>query len=111
MLFYSAEISDELTQVPGCWQKTLKGLENLITAGIETSINIVITSKNYKGLLNLTKFIHKKLPQIAGIDYSFVVSDGMALKTSNVVPKISRVRPYLLMAYKYCEDNKINFYE
>ncbi len=109
LLAYKAELFDELTQVPESWQKTLKGIKNLLAAGIETRINIVINSKNYIGLLNLTKFIHKNFPNCSGIDYSFVVSDGLALENSYLVPKMSKVIPYLLMAYKYCENNNIDF--
>jgi MoaA/NifB/PqqE/SkfB family radical SAM enzyme len=109
ILSHQPEIADELTALPGSWQKTISGINNLLSEEIGVRINIVINSKNYKKLLSLVKFIADKFPGIQGIDFSFVVSDGLALKNKYIVPKFSQVMPYLLMAYKYCETVGIDY--
>ncbi len=103
------EIFEKITQISGSFEKVLQGITNLISLGVKVKINIVINSLNFKNLLSLTNFIYNKFPQIASIDYSFVVPVANVLQRSFLLPKISEVVPYLKKAYKFCEKNKIKF--
>lgn len=109
ILSHKPAIHDYLTQIPGSFSKIIQAVKNLLSVKIRTRINIVINKKNYQHLLSLTQFIHLNFKDIESIDFSFIVSQGQALKNSFLVPKISKVTPHLLMAYKYCEENNIKF--
>lgn len=53
---HRAEIHDALTQVPGSFEKAVKGLENVRSLGVRTEINIVINKLNYKFLPQIVDF-------------------------------------------------------
>jgi molybdenum cofactor biosynthesis enzyme MoaA len=103
------EIFEKITQIPGSFEKTLQGIANIISLGVEIRINIVINSLNYKNLLEITKFIYKNFPQIKSIDYSFIVPCENVLQKPYLMPKISEVVPELKKAYEFCLENKIKF--
>jgi MoaA/NifB/PqqE/SkfB family radical SAM enzyme len=95
--------------MPGGFVKVCQAIKNLLAEKIRIRLNIVINSKNYGHLLNLTKMIHKQFLGIESIDYSFIVSQGKAYDNHFLVPKLTKIVPHLILAYKYCQKNNIAF--
>ncbi|MCK5333140.1 MAG: radical SAM protein [Candidatus Aenigmarchaeota archaeon] len=103
------EISDKLTQSPGSFDKTIAGIKNVMDQDIKISIEHVITSENYKHLLDFVKFTQSTFTRKPQISFSFVRPDASALKNSGIVPKYSEVEQYLYSAMEYCTKQKIPF--
>ncbi|MDD4870828.1 MAG: radical SAM protein [Kiritimatiellae bacterium] len=55
----TAEVHDELTGVPGSYERTLKGISALVKAGIHIHTNTTISSGNARYLVDLVKLIKK----------------------------------------------------
>ena len=103
------EIFEKITQAPGSFERVLQAINNLLAEKIKVRVNIVINFLNHKDLEVITKFIFDQFPQIASIDYSYVVPVANVLERPYLLPKISVVVPYLKKAYEFCEKNKISF--
>ena len=101
------EVSDYLTQVPGSFKKTMKGIENSIKCGIETRISIVINSKNFKHLYKIAEFVHRNFPSIRYFAVCLTIPEGNAWKNKWIIPKISEIEPFLYKFLNFCEKNKI----
>lgn len=91
---HNAKIHDFLTEAPGSFDQTVKGIKNLKKLNQYVLTNTVITSKNYR-----------YLPQIAnllvglGVDqfqFAFIHILGSAQKNQGwIVPKKSSIIPYV----------------
>ncbi len=104
------KISERLVCVPNTFEKTLKGIENLIDYGCQNVyLYHLINKYNYKDLPEFVSFIHKGFPQIKFIAFSFIFPSGAVLKNKYLIPKLSNVKPYLSRALGLCKKYKINF--
>jgi MoaA/NifB/PqqE/SkfB family radical SAM enzyme len=101
-------VSDRITQSEGSFKKTVEGIKNLLLEGIKVDINIVINALNYEKLKETVEYINNNFHGCR-ITFSFVAPVNNALKNKSIIPKISKVIPYLYKAMDYCVENKIIF--
>ncbi len=106
---HKKEISDSLTQTPGSFVKTLEGIKNVQDLNIDHSISHIITSKNYKHLLDFVKFIQKSFLKPIPLSFIFVRPEISAWDNKWVVPKYSQIEPYLYDALSYCKKQDVPF--
>jgi len=97
-------ISELLTRLPNSFEKTIKGIQNIIANNRKIIIYQVITTKNYKDLYKFGTFLYINFPQIKVINLAYPFPQGNALENDWIFPKISEVKPYLIKALKFFED-------
>jgi MoaA/NifB/PqqE/SkfB family radical SAM enzyme len=102
---HKKKISEKLTQGYETYKKTIQGITNAVKSKYQVTIYQVITSINYKDLLEFCKFLNKKFPEIKNITLAYVFPQGNALNNLWVFPRLSALRPYLLKALKYLKQN------
>lgn len=73
------EIADSLTGVKGSFLQTIKGIENLKKSNIVISIDIVLSTYNYRHLKEAIEFFHSKLG-IGEFDILHLTPFGRALE-------------------------------
>lgn len=91
------------------FDEAIVGIKNILALKIETTINIVINSLNYKELPRLVDFIAKKFKGVENIVFSFVAPVGKAKENKWIIPQISTVVPFLKKAIKKSLRHKIMF--
>lgn len=107
---HKKNISEKLVGRTHTFNKTIKGIENLIENGCQNvSIYHIITSYNYRELPRFVDFIRKKFPPIREITFSFIYPAGAALINKDIYPRLSRVEPYFQKALELCKKHSINF--
>jgi len=100
---HKEKISELLTNTKGTFKKAISGIENVIRKGKRLSIYQVITSKNYKDLLEFTKFLNEKYPEIKDITFAYPFPQGNALLNDWIYVKLSSLKPYLLRVLEFLE--------
>ncbi len=99
-------VSDYLTASKHTFQRTLKGIENILNHGHTVSIYHVITSQNYKDLPAFSNFILKKFPGADNVTFSYIYPVSHKFKTlHSIYPKLLPVRPYLKKAVDILEKS------
>lgn len=106
---HKESVSDWLTRTPGSFKLTIDGIKNLLDECIEVTLNIVITSANYKLLPEFSKFVHENFTNMKRLSFSWVQPVGNAWKNKWLIPKLTDVSPYIRAAMKYCEKNNVDF--
>jgi len=103
------QIHDKLTNSPGSFNQTLKGIINSKKLGLYVLTNTVITSLNYKDLPKLAKlFVYLKVDQF---QFAFVHIIGTAWENRKwIVPKKTEILPYLYKALDIGIKNGIKCY-
>ena len=87
------EIFDKITQVPGSFIQTMVAFKNLINSSIIVTTQTVINQFNYKTLLATFDMIQTIAPGV-GMTLTFPHPYGAA-HTTDVVPRLSEVGPYI----------------
>lgn len=91
----TAEISDEITEAPGTFVKTVAGLDNLARLEVVLGLNFVMCERNYRDLPDYVRFVHGRWPA-AQVSLSFVApSSDLVPMQRDLVPRYSDVLPYL----------------
>ena len=107
---HKKDISEKLVGRKNTFNRTIKGIDNLIKNGCDSiSIYHVITKYNYKDLPGFVKFINKKFPQVKNITFSYIYPVGAALKNKKIFPQLSKTEIYFQKALKLCKEYKMNF--
>ena len=72
---YKPEVHDRITRIPGSFEKTIKGIRNIVKyfKSPRFCINIVITELNYKDLVDMVKFV-------AGLRVFAIKFSGMTIE-------------------------------
>jgi molybdenum cofactor biosynthesis enzyme MoaA len=99
---------NRITQSLG-FEDAVSGIKNILKLGIETRINIVINSLNYKELPQIIDFIAKNFKGIQAIVFSFVAPVSGAKENKWIIPQISSVVPFLRKAIKKVLKYKLRF--
>ncbi len=118
--FYSSDKKtfDALTRTPGSFKHAVQGIKNLQNQGVFITFNILVNSLNYQQVPETIKFIHRNFKKVIKIDrkkninvfsFSFVQPAGLAWENRWIVPKMSKVAPYVIQAMKYCQEKNISF--
>ena len=102
---HKKEISELLTNSKNTFNKTITGIENVIKRR-KISIYQVITSKNYKDLLEFSKFLNKNYPEIRDITFAYPFPQGNALLNKWIYVKLEKLRPHLLKALEFLEKKQ-----
>ncbi|MHA1835380.1 MAG: radical SAM protein, partial [Candidatus Odinarchaeia archaeon] len=89
---HKQNIHDLITQVPGSFKQTVKGIENLLISGQEVVSNTVISSLNYRELDETAKFLFRL--GITSQEYSFI-HDAKDKNYRKFTIKYSKFKPYL----------------
>ncbi len=107
---HKKNISEKITGTKNSFDKTIKGIENLLSCECkDVSLYHIISRYNYEYLPDFVKFVDKNFPKIKNITFSFIYPAGAALKNKDIFPKLSKVEPYLKEALDLCKKKKINF--
>jgi MoaA/NifB/PqqE/SkfB family radical SAM enzyme len=101
--------SDKITRVKGNYEKTIKGIENLIKLGVEVEIVHVIYSENYRELIDFLKFLKKRFREIKRVSLVFIRPNKNPRKIGHLIPTLTEVRPYLTKAMEWCSKNIEDF--
>lgn len=101
---HKREVSELLTNTKGTFKKTIAGIENVIKKKRNVSIYQVVTSKNYRDILEFSKFLNKNYPEIKDITFAYPFPQGNALLNKWIYVKLSLLKPYFLKALKFLEN-------
>ena len=101
--FVSLHAHDEtlargLTQKVGDFDRTVRAIGLLADAGVKTSVNHVITTRNYRYLPHFVAFARERFGGRVGISFAFVTPQYKALEHLDLLPRFSDVMPYLKRA-------------
>jgi MoaA/NifB/PqqE/SkfB family radical SAM enzyme len=94
----SAEISDAVTEAPGTFARTVKGIDNLIAAGVRVRLNFVICQLNKAELPPYVRMVAARWPGVR-VTISFVApSTDVVPRTSRIIPRYADALPHLAEA-------------
>lgn len=107
---YQFKIHDTITQRIGSYNKTTKGIENILRHlhSKRLCVNIVITSLNYKDLVKIVKFIHKI--GVIGVKFSGVSMNGRILNNKWLTINLMLIQKYLYEAIELCNEFGMFFF-
>ncbi|MFH0802265.1 MAG: radical SAM protein [bacterium] len=106
----NAEIHDAQTTIPGSFDETIAGFRNLSSLGAVISPLTVITTLNYKSILDVFKLLHEEFNlRSTAISVSYPSGRGMA-NFDSYAPSYTQIAPYLKEALDYAKkvDMKVD---
>ncbi|HYD49230.1 MAG TPA: radical SAM protein [Terriglobales bacterium] len=90
-----ASLSDAITGAPGTFAATVRGIDELLRAGIQTRLNFVFCQANRDDFPQFVDLVASRWPS-AGIVFSFVGSHtDVVPRTVELIPRFSEVLPSL----------------
>jgi len=89
------------------FEKTVKGINNLLKNHIKVIINVLVTAQNYKDIVKLISFIKKEFPEIKEVSLSFIQPHGKALINKELLPNYLEIKDEIRRILK--EFKKFNF--
>lgn len=90
-----AEISDAVTEAPGTFDKTVRGIDAAVRAGLHTRVNFVFCQTNLADFPDYVSFVHARWPGLRVV-VSFVAgSTDVVPRTPDLIPRYSDVLPSL----------------
>ena len=92
------EIHDLVTQVPGSYARTIRGIQNILRHNRCISVNTVVTQLNYRLLPRIPAHIYRM--GVRGIKFSGLLSRGAAQDHAWLLVKDELVYEYLEKAYQ-----------
>lgn len=112
LAFHSHEkkIYNEITNSE-YYEKAVKALEGLMLSNVILSISHVITTNNYKKLIQFIDFVLSKPYKKKPIFYfSFVRPNGNTRNNLDIVPRLSDVERYVIQAMEHLKKKDIYFH-
>lgn len=105
---HKEDISDWITQCPGSFNKTIKGLENLQDEAIKIKCILhTINKLNYKNMIEFIKYIRKKFnPNEFGLCFIRPIKND--INSESITPSLTEIKKYLHETLKFCKQNNIN---
>jgi molybdenum cofactor biosynthesis enzyme MoaA len=95
-----AETSDAITEAPGTFDKTLRGIDALCRTSIEVRLNFVICERNWRKFPGYVDFVADRWPR-ASIVVSFVgPSTELVPRDRDLIPRYCDVLPQLAEAVR-----------
>jgi len=95
---HDERLSQQSTQKIGDFARTVQGVKNLVEAGVETSLNHVITERNYPYLKEYVELVRREFEGRVKISFAFVTPQFKALDNIEVMPRLSAVMPHFKRA-------------
>jgi len=102
-------INDKITQTKGLFKNKVGGIKNLQAIGANIRLTCVVNALNYKDLEDYVVFVKKNFPRIKFLQFSFIKIMGNARKNPQILITYEKVQPYLLKAFKKCQELNIDF--
>lgn len=102
-------INDKITQTKGLFKNKIKGIRNLQAVGANIRLTCVVNALNYKYLEDYVVFVKQNFLKIKFIQFSFIKIMGNAKKNPKILITYEKVQPYLLKAFKKCQELNIDF--
>lgn len=91
-----AEVGDAVTSAPGTWERTVRGIDALVAAGVRTRLNFVFCEKNREDFPRVVELVAERWPG-AVLVVSFVApSTDVVPRTPELVPRYTDVMPSLV---------------
>lgn len=107
---HKKNVSEKLVGQKNTFNKTIKGIKNLIKSGSKNiSIYHIITKYNYRDLSLFVSFINKEFPLVKDITFSFIYPAGAALENQGIFPQLSKVEPYFQKSLNRVKKFNFNF--
>ena len=103
----SAKIHDKLVGVKGAFERTCRGIKNLLNNDIITSLNIVVNCENYKELPKFIQFVISNFSGVREVSLSVVQPRGRAYKNKKIVPRYNLISPYIKKAIVLAKKNNL----
>ena len=97
------KVHDFLVQSPGAFADCLQGTRNLLEAGVEVTLNPVVTVVNYLKLASFMEFIHESLPGVISVSLSVVQPHGRAWKNRVLLPRYGVLSSFIEQAVEKAE--------
>ncbi len=94
----NARLSDAITRTPGSFDLTVRGIENLLNAGVTVAVNCVICQANRKRLVEYVRFVRERFGSGLEVVFSFVNPFHDAWNHPKVIPRISSIQDELQKA-------------
>lgn len=104
-----SSINDKITQTKGLFKNKIKGIKNLQDIGVNIRLTCVVNTLNYKYLEDYVIFVKQNFPKIKFIQFSFIKIMGNAQKNPQILITYEKTQPYLLKAFKKCQELNIDF--
>jgi MoaA/NifB/PqqE/SkfB family radical SAM enzyme/predicted dehydrogenase len=95
---HDERIAQRLTRKVGDHARTLRGIAHLLDAGIDVSLNHVITAQNQAYLTRFVEMVHGTFGGRAPISFAFVTPQFKVLEDLTQMPRLSEVMPALKRA-------------
>lgn len=91
----SADLSDAITEAPGTFTRTLRGLDHLAASGVRLAINYVFCEANRGAFGDFVRLVAARWPA-ATVVFSFVaLSTDLVPRDRQLVPRFSEMAPSL----------------
>lgn len=99
----TAQVGDFVTDTPGTFSRTLRGLDNLYALGVEVVLNFVLCEANRHEFPDFVRLVAARWPK-ALANYSFVTpSTDLVPKDKRLIPKFSEMLPFLSEGLKLAD--------
>lgn len=94
ILGHNSRMHEAHTRAPGSFLQTVRGIKNLAYLNNKFEVNIIITKKNYKYLLNIAKLISKYSPFRTKLLFIYPFLKALDSPYS-IIPQVSLTLPYI----------------
>ena len=92
----TAAISDGITAAPGTFDKTVRGVDALVTSGIRVRLNFVFCAANRDDFPDFVALVARRWPTVS-ITFSFVGSHtDVVPRTAALIPRYADIVPALV---------------
>lgn len=92
LLSDSGALHDELTALPGSFERCLDGIDNLHAAGVRVTLNPVVARTTQSRLVEYLTFVAARLPHVRSISLSCVQPHGRAHSDPELLPDYAVLR-------------------
>lgn len=86
---HEESVSAQATRKRGDFARTVRAIELLRDAGIDTSINHVVHAGNHASLSHFVRFVHERFGPRITLSFAFVTPQFKALEDARTVPRLS----------------------
>ncbi len=96
-------VSERLTQAPGTFDKTIQGIKNLLGLKCKVVLYHILTKYNQEDVPEFVEFVHRSMPEVKAISFSFIFPFGAARKNTFILPQLSKLKEPLKKALWLCD--------
>lgn len=102
-----SEIHDKITMVNGSFNQTIEGIKNIISLGGNISAKMVLSTINYKDILNTVQLMEKA--NIIRMNVAFPhACEELLHKYNEIVPYYSEIYESIENTLEYVKESKFN---